>query len=262
MSLAEGPVPVDEIRRRFHDEGHVRLPGLFPATDMHELVEHVAGLDPDQGEQNPLSRGAMTFYSRLWPRSEVLQTLLADPHLVEAVGAVLGPDLWVRWDQAVDKGPGAGVFPWHQDNEYSKLRDEHVQVWIAMTSAAAEDGGLELVPVRHDRRLPHGLDGGHVVHEGELPVAPVAVTADAGDVVLFSSYTLHRTTPNTSDRHRWVYVAEYLRLRDTDPFLDPPYLVVSRGGRPAPEITDRLPGDTLRNRLRYRGVKHLPWEER
>jgi hypothetical protein len=262
VHVVDGALPIEQIRRRFAAQGHVRLPGFFPPEQMAEMVEHVAGLDPDQGDENPLSRGAMTFYSRLWPRSERLRSLLADPRLLEAVGAILGPDLWVRWDQAVDKGPGAGVFPWHQDNEYSKLRDEHVQVWIAMTSATAEDGGLELVPVRHRRRLPHGLDDGHVVHEGEPTAPPVPVVADAGDVVLFSSYTLHRTTPNTGGRHRWVYVAEYLRLRDTDPFLEPPYLVVARGGQPALEVTDVLPGDTVRNRLRYRGVRDKPWAER
>lgn len=264
-----GPVPsvapapgAPEIARRFAEEGHVRLPGLFPAGEMAALVEHVAGLDPDQGAENPLSQGAMTFYSLLWPRSEVLRGILADPRLVAAVAAVLGPDLWVRWDQVVDKGPGAGIFPWHQDNEYSKLLDEHVQVWIALTPAGPDDGGLELVPRRHDRRLPHGLDGGHVVLEGPLPGEPVTVTAEAGDVVLFSSYTLHRTTPNVGERHRWVYVAEYLRLRDTDPFLDPPYYVVARGGRPAPEVVDKVPGDTLRNRLRYRRLVGLDWAER
>lgn len=251
-----------DLRRRWEQEGHVRLPGLFPAEHMADLVEHVAGLDPDQGEENPLSRGAMTFYSRLWPRSERLRTLLADPRLLAVVGALLGPDLWVRWDQVVDKGPGAGIFPWHQDNGYSKLRSEHVQVWVALTDATSIDGGLELVPVRRPERLEHGLDGGHVVLDGPLPAQPVAIEAAAGDVVVFSSYTLHRTTPNTGERHRWVYVAEYLRLRDTDPFLEPPYLIVARDGRPALEITDQVPGDTWRNRLRYRSVLDKPWAER
>jgi hypothetical protein len=262
LPSVDAGLPADEVRRRWEREGHVVLPGFFPSEQMADLVAHVAGLDPDQGDQNPLSRGAMTFYSRLWPRSEQLQALLADARLLEVVGALLGPDLWVRWDQVVDKGPGAGVFPWHQDNGYSKLRDEHVQVWIALTAAAPEDGGLELVPVRRPERLAHGLDGGHVVHEGPLPADPIAVSAEVGDVVLFSSYTLHRTTPNTSGRHRWVYVAEYLRLRDTDPFLEPPYLVVARGGRPALEITDEVPGDTWRNRRRYRSDLQKSWDER
>lgn len=252
-----------EIRAAFEQRGYVELPGLLSPERAGRLVAHLEGLDADQADDNPLSRGPMAFYSLLWPRSEPLRHLLADPSLVAAVRAVAGGDLWVRWDQAVDKGPGAGVFPWHQDNEYSKLASEHVQVWVALTESTADGGGLELVPRRLDRRLPHHLDDGHVVHAGELPEDPVAIAARPGDVVLFSSYTLHRTTPNTTDRHRWAYVAEYLRTADTDPYLPPPYLVVSRRGRAAPRITRRRPGWWRpANRRRYAGLADLPWEQR
>jgi hypothetical protein len=251
------------VRRTFEEEGHVELRGLLAPERAAALVAHLEGLAPDEADENPLSRGPMAFYSRLWPRSEPLRRLLCEPALVAAVGAVLGGDLWVRWDQAVDKGPGAGIFPWHQDNEYSKLLSEHVQVWVALTSSDPEVGGLELVPRRLAARLPHHLEEGHVVYDGDVADGAVAIHAEPGDVVLFSSFTLHRTTPNVTDRHRWAYVAEYLSLDDTDPFLEPPYLVVARDGRPAPEVTDQRPGRWGPDeQARYAPLLDRPWEER
>jgi hypothetical protein len=254
---------LSEVAATFASEGHVVLSGLVERERAAALVEHLQDLDADAAQENPLSRGAMAFYSLLWPRSEPLRSLLCDPSLVGAVGAVLGPDLWVRWDQAVDKGPGAGTFPWHQDNEYSKLLGEHVQAWVCLTPSRPEVGGLELVPRRLHARLPHRIEDGHVVLEPELPTMPVSLLAEPGDVVLFSSYTLHRTTPNTTDRHRWAYVAEYLPLHEPDPFLDPPYLVVARGGRPTCEVRQDRPWPWgAQQQDRYADLLAKPWHQR
>jgi hypothetical protein len=252
-----------ELRQTFELEGFVRLPGLIDPGRAASLVDHLQSLDADDAEENPLSRGSMAFYSLLWPRSAPLRELLCDPALVAAVAAVLGPDLWVRWDQAVDKGPGSGVFPWHQDNEYSKLLGEHVQAWICLTPSSPEVGGLELVPRRLATRLPHHVDDGHVVFDGELPEVATTILADPGDVVLFSSFTLHRTTPNTTDRHRWAYVAEYLALDEPDPFLDPPYLVVCRDGQPRCEVEHDPPWTwDEAQQVRYADLLAKPWHER
>lgn len=195
----------------------------------------------------------MTFLSLLFPLSPALQAFVADPRLVELACGLLDDDVWVRWDQAVVKRAGAPVFPWHQDNGYSLLRAEHLQVWVALTAAGPDDGGLWVVPGSHRTTRPHHHRGPHV----EVDAVPdeddgVAITAAAGDVVAFSSRLVHRTTPNRSGRDRWTYVVEYLGWHDLDPFVAPPYFVASRNRRSDPRFVRWTPGRrSVRQQVAY-----------
>jgi len=235
----------------FHRDGYVALPGWFDRPTVDALRGHIENVADQRRATSGLDDGAMTFLSLLYPLSDALQTFVSDQHLLDAVCPLLGPDVWVRWDQAVVKAPGAPAFPWHQDNGYSLLRDAYLQAWIALTDAGPDDGGLWVAPGTHRRPRSHHHVGGQVEVD-EAPSEAVALSARAGDLVLFSSRLLHTTTPNTSARERWVYVVEFMDRRDHDPFVEPPYLTVARHGRSAPSWSTWPPGRrSLRNQLRY-----------
>ena len=225
----------------FEDEGFVVHRGLFDEAEMLRLIDLIEAADAVNPHRDWLTRGAMRFASNLLPCSAELRAWAAQPALVDLVCERLGPDVWVRWDQAVAKGPGAPLFPFHQDNGYNELPFEHLQVWIALSPADADNGGLWLVPGSHRRTWTHEkVDD--VVRVLEATDDAVCLEAESGDVVLFSSLMVHATLPNVTDRLRWAYVVEYVSTADVDPFLDPPYLVVARDGRPAPGYVDELAG--------------------
>jgi hypothetical protein len=196
-----------------------------------EASAHIEG-------DSSLDRPAMTFHSLLFPHSTQLRQFLSDQSTLDLVRPMLGGDLWVRWDQAVVKGAGAPTFPWHQDNGYSLLVDEHVQMWISLTDVELDRGALWVVPGSHRMAIEHDLVDGHAVVRDTQFETEIPITTTVGDVVLFSSRTLHRTTPNTTEDDRWTYVAEYLALGDFDPFVHPPYFQVARRGRPAPKFVN------------------------
>ena len=177
----------------------------------------------------------MTFYSLLFPLDEALQAFVAQPRLVDLACSLVDDDVWVRWDQAVAKRAGAPTFPWHQDNGYSRLRAEHLQAWVALTDAGPDDGCLWVAPGSHRRDLVHHHRGNHVEVDDE-PDGGEPVVAATGDLVLFSSRLVHRTTPNRSGRDRWTYVIEYLGVHQLDPFARPPYFVASRDRSPDPRF--------------------------
>jgi ectoine hydroxylase-related dioxygenase (phytanoyl-CoA dioxygenase family) len=226
-------VDVAAAAARFSEVGYVEVRGLFTAPEAADLLAAVQAAQPRVPDPNELSVDGMEFASNLFYRSAALQELVASPRIVPLLQAILGSDVWCRWDQAVNKGPGAGWFPWHQDNGYTRLAAEHVQVWVALTPSSASNGGLQLAPGRHHGAADHHWVGTQV----ELDVLPedtVAIDAAPGDVVFFSSFLPHATTPNRTDQERWAYVAEYLAVSDPDPAVPPPHFVVSRAeGRPA-----------------------------
>ncbi len=235
----------------FARDGFVERPGFFSPAEVADLRRHIDEAGAQRAGTSSLDDGGLTFLSLLFPLSAALQAFVAQPRLVDLVCPLAGGDVWVRWDQAVAKRAGAPTFPWHQDNGYSLLRSEHLQVWVALTDAGPDDGGLWVVPGSHRRDLSHHHVGAHVEVDDE-PGDGVAVTAAAGDVVVFSSRLVHRTTPNRSGRDRWTYVIEYLGVDRFDPFVTPPYFVASAGGRSAPRFTAWTPGRrSLRQQLAY-----------
>jgi len=249
MTPAGATTPVD--RTTFTRDGYLHLPAFFTAAEVTHLRDAIDAAAALRAGTSSLDDGAMTFYSLLFPLSDALQHFVSQARLVDAACTLLDDDVWVRWDQAVAKRDGAPTFPWHQDNGYSLLRAEHLQAWVALTDAGPDDGGLWVAPGSHRRRHRHHRAGAHVEVD-EVPDAEVAVEARRGDLVLFSSRMVHRTTPNRSGRDRWTYVIEYLGVRSMDPFLTPPHFVVSRDRQPAPHFTRRLPGNrSLRQQVRY-----------
>lgn len=184
----------------------------------------------------------MRFYSNIYFESQGLQRILSEQRLVDLIKAVAGPDIWIRWDQAVAKGSGSGEFPWHQDNGYNSLKVEHFQLWIALSTINDERGGLRLVPGSHKNGvLPHVAVGNHMTYRGPMG-EPVSVEAEAGDMILFSSLLLHYTCPNVSPYDRWAYVVEYMSMSHYDPFIHAPYFIVAENGVSKPHFTNTAPG--------------------
>ena len=216
----------------YRERGFVHVPGVLSADEVRAVTDAIVDAGRRLPAASPLTRGEMVFYSNCFRHSPALSSLVAHPRVVETVAAIAEDDLWIRWDQCVAKGPGAPEFPWHQDNAYNALKDEHFQVWVALSPMTRANGGVWFAPGSHRRgRIEHVREGTHYRCAEAVGEAHF-VEAAPGDIVFFSSLLLHKTDPNTTDAPRWAYVLEYMRQRDFDPALDPPYLCVSEGGKP------------------------------
>lgn len=242
--------PRQTLLEQFQTQGFIQYKGLFTEAEAKDLIEDIKQAETIDGVST-LNKGAMTFYSGVYSKSPALQTVISQPKVINWLKQVIGDNFWVRWDQAVAKRPGAGTFPWHQDNAYNYLKDEHFQLWIALTKTNADNGGLWLVPKHQNQTLPHKKVGNHMVFEGK-PENPILIEAEPGDVVLFSSLTLHSTTPNITQDTRWAYVIEYMKCKDFDPSVNPPYFVVARNGQPTAKFVHWYEGRlNVMNHLKY-----------
>lgn len=246
------------LREEFEQNGFCICKKVFSESEVNSLLEDIKSANL-RYEKDALTRGAMTFHSSIFFHSPALQKFISQQKIIDLLQDLVGPDVWVRWDQAVAKAPGADTFPWHQDNSYSRLKDPHYQFWIALTEMTADNGGLWLQPGSHRyTSLPHQRVGHEAVYDG-VPESPILIEAQPGDVVIFSSFTLHCTTPNTTQTTRWAYVAEYMSLEHYDPYVEPPYFVVARNGKSCPEFVETYPGKTNPlNQLKYLGVNWSP----
>jgi ectoine hydroxylase-related dioxygenase (phytanoyl-CoA dioxygenase family) len=229
-------------REQFEEQGFVVLKQFFGPDELEQLRAAINDAERKIEGGNSLDKGGLQFRMNLFRQSEAVQQFIAQPKIVDFLREIIGPDIWCRWDQAVDKTPGAPEFPWHQDNGYNGLSDGHFQLWIALTEMTVDNGGLWVQRGSHKNGyLPHEQVENHVVSPGNEADA-VFIGADAGDVVLFSSFMLHRTAPNTTDKSRTAYVVEYMSMKHFDPFIHAPYFVVARDGKSAPHFVHFFKG--------------------
>lgn len=182
-------------------------------------------------------------------QSPVLRAHATSRALVEPLLDLLGPDVRLYWDQAVAKGPGTdSETPWHQDNGYGGVvPDEYVTTTLALDPMTRANGCLWIQPGSHHAGPQRHRDTGgffQIGYEGEETGVPCEI--EAGEVLVFSSLTMHRAGPNPSPgwRRSWViqFVPAHARNGETGrPFDD--RLRVAEGGRVLDEPRSERPFD-------------------
>jgi hypothetical protein len=231
----------DDQKRAFREVGFFHLGRVFTPAELDEI----------RGEYDrALARGVrigedgetpFEFSALLQLQSPVLSRYATSPRLVEPAIELLGPDVRLYWDQAVCKPPGAtSEVPWHQDNGYTPVEpEEYVTCTLALDATTRENGCLWIQPGSHrSGAKPHRATDAFFHRGYEGPETGVAVEQPEGDVLVFSSLTMHRTGPNRTKgpRRSWViqFCPAHARHRDTGvPFDD--RLLVARDGRPLAE---------------------------
>jgi ectoine hydroxylase-related dioxygenase (phytanoyl-CoA dioxygenase family) len=245
----------DAARRAvdFATQGYTLTRGFFSKEEAARLLADVNDCIAKDERPAALSSSGIVYTGGIFNRCAFTRELLSSQRVIDFIASIAGGDLWVCMDQAVTKHPGAGIFRWHQDNGYNRIKVPHFQLWIALTETRLANGALMLAPGSHKRGLlPHKFAG-----EGQMEVdAPigenVVIDATAGDAILFSSLALHCTGPNRADSARVAYVAEYMALADYAYQAKPPYFVVSKGGKSCPQFVQHQVGAySLKNQMRY-----------
>ena len=141
---------------------------------------------------------------------------------VNLLEPLLGTSLKQYINQINFKMPGGNIeFPWHQDIRptpaFRNQLDNYVQTIIAVDDATEENGCLMIVPGSHKtgdlktKRYAKGQIEEHVDVSKAVPCL-----AKAGDVLMFTSYTVHGSKPNQTDQPRRSYINGFVRASACD----------------------------------------------
>ncbi|HEY2664283.1 MAG TPA: phytanoyl-CoA dioxygenase family protein [Candidatus Binataceae bacterium] len=220
---ARGPFKIisEAQAHSFNQRGFFRLDS---AIGRETIARITAAIDPLEAEveqwlrKQPRGRmfiaqaDGITFTTHLVKRSQTLREFAASHLFADLCHDLIGPEARLYWDQSVyKKGEYPKPFPWHQDNGYTYIEPQaYLTCWLALTDATLENGCPWIAAGAHRRgTLAHRLtDLGYVCFEQDGPEA-VAVPAKAGDIVVFSSLTPHRTGPNLTKSARKTYILQY-----------------------------------------------------
>ncbi|MFT4677610.1 MAG: phytanoyl-CoA hydroxylase [Patiriisocius sp.] len=204
----------------WNESGYFLLENVFEPEELQPII---SAIDPMEAKTNEFLRTVedkrkyiaradeITFALHPVLRSAVARQFAQHRVFAELCLDLMGPDCRLYWDQAVYKKPHcAEEFPWHQDNGYNFVSpQDYLTCWVPLVDATLDNGCPWVMPGIHRHgTLEHwNTDLGWQCIKGMDNAIPVE--AKAGDVVVFSSLTPHRTGHNTTDSERKSYILQY-----------------------------------------------------
>ena len=222
MAVSAPQITTEHVRR-FRDEGFFVLESVLPQTELELLrSECQRFIDERDREMDRLGvdkldldhRGSR-YFVHAYGKSPDIERFLRSDLMVEIATAALGDTVYLFNEQYVVKAAEHGMtFSWHQDSGFVEYDHRpYLTCWIALDEVTEANGTVYLLPYsRAGTRnvVEHVRDeetNDLVGYFGDDPGDPVIVPA--GSIACFSTTVFHRSGPNTTDRMRRAYVAQY-----------------------------------------------------
>ena len=241
-SLGSVSDTLSEAQRASWDQrGFFRIDGFAPTSTCEAMLERVTELvrDPDK---------ATSVGAWILPESNKAKMELANPEdgvskvfrvhgdsvfaafahsaaVVDLVWSLIAPDIDVFLSQFIFKTAGAWGQPWHQDSLYFPFEPARpvVGVWLAVTEATLQNGCLHVLPGSHTEPVhPHVPDRRPGANYGYFEIidhdmsASEPVLMSPGDLLVFDSHLMHRSTDNESSGMRAAMVYHYASAGTVD----------------------------------------------
>jgi ectoine hydroxylase-related dioxygenase (phytanoyl-CoA dioxygenase family) len=212
-----------EHARQFRREGFFVLDGIVSARDLGALRGECRRLiDARDREMERLGvdtldldhRGSR-YFVHAYGKSRAVARFLSSDLMAQIARAALGDTVYLFNEQYVVKAAEQGMrFSWHQDSGFIDYAHRpYLTCWIALDDMTEANGTAYLLPysragtrdvVKHVRdQQSNDLVGYFGADPGDPLIVP------AGSIACFSTTLFHRSGPNTTDRIRRVYVAQY-----------------------------------------------------
>lgn len=232
----------DEQRAAYDEQGFVRIEGFADLATCAAMLDRVVELVrlADAGEpireafvmmegqadfagRPPEDRVAKIFRVA---REEVFAEFARRPEVLALVRDLVGtPEVSNFLSQFIFKNAGAWGQPWHQDSYYFPFDPARpvVGVWVAVSEATLENGCLHVLPGSHTEpvheHVPDQRPGalyGYVEIVDHAMDASTPVLMQPGDLLLFDSHLMHRSTDNVSAGLRAAMVYHYAATATRD----------------------------------------------
>jgi ectoine hydroxylase-related dioxygenase (phytanoyl-CoA dioxygenase family) len=243
-----------DLRAEMDEHGYVMIRGLLPPRDLNPLLGDITAVLHQAGwlrsDRDPLDRIAnpgaacceddsafKSVYDQVFclpsfhvlPHHPVLQQvmkLLVGPHLLihpKPVGRLIFPDF------------ARAITPAHQDHTAVAGDEETFTAWLPLHDCPIDQGPLRVMDGSHRFGLqPTAGQTGCIPPGTERGGEWVGGEIYAGDLLLFSSLTVHEAAPNRSNRMR---ISLDCRFQSYQRAINPAALVFAGSGRRSWERT-------------------------
>ena len=164
--------------------------------------------------------------------SESIRHALSAPRIVEALTAVIGPNVKAMQSMLFIKSEGKPGQAWHQDEFFIPTRDRSLTAaWIALDDATVENGCLWALPGSHRRGVIYPARDQDdprfdcTTESFDFPYRDsdaVPVEIPAGTALIFNGYLLHRSLENSGQHgYRRALANHYMSAESLLPWRPP-----------------------------------------
>ncbi|MBT3142796.1 phytanoyl-CoA dioxygenase family protein [Phaeobacter gallaeciensis] len=235
------PKLTDAQTRRYWKDGY-----LFPLDILTPEETIAARAELEQTETDWLNADLplpLATYKRV--NAHVVMPLAArlaqDPRVLDAVEAILGPDLMVWSAEFFIKEPNSKhIVGMHQDLTYWGLGEtsDQVTAWIALSPATPESGCMDFVAGSHKNPiLPHNdtFSDTNLLSRGQEIAVDVAeadktrIELRPGQMSLHHGLTIHGSGANISNDRRIGCAIRYLNPNARQEIAERDYAMMVRG---------------------------------
>lgn len=237
----------NQQKENFLKEGFLIVPG-FLTSDELEAVRDICDSSIQQVEEEMRNKnitedrinvlGKKYFIKDVRKKYQEIKKIIFSEKTTEVCKATIGDTAYLHNEQFVVKMTDkSSSFAWHQDSGYSVYQGgaaEHkpyLTCWVALDDMSEENGTISILPFsRSPSRdlIEHKWDteaNAMVGYKG--PDEGDFVNVKAGSLVAFSSFLLHKSGANVTDRPRRSYFMAFTPELFT--YADDPEKIYSSG---------------------------------
>ena len=215
----------DSDLKRFETEGYLLCGATLTAWGLERIRNEC--MEVWQKEKGAFDPDKTWLENALRPnihhRSPMVRRFYFEGPLVDVAEQIIGPNVKAATSQLTFKTKGnVMVFPWHQDNGYGELDPySAISCLTALDDTKLENGCLWVIPGSNragQQAHVRGKVAADAKHGAELIVrvdesGAVPIPMKAGESLVMSAWTLHKSGANRSGRDRRIL---FFRYADAD----------------------------------------------
>jgi ectoine hydroxylase-related dioxygenase (phytanoyl-CoA dioxygenase family) len=215
------PLTAEQIAQ-YQRDGYIKLKDVLSAEVLAEygpaveqMVHRLNRQTLPLHERNTYGKAFLQI-ANLWETSEKVKEFAFSPRLARIATELMGvTGVRMYHDQALFKEPGGGFTPWHADQFYWPLSNEHsVTAWIPFQPVPVEMGPLAFcIGSQHlltGRNLSISDDSeaqiGRTLKDYPKDESPY----ELGEVSFHAGWLFHRAGPNQTQEMRRVFTIIYM----------------------------------------------------
>ena len=211
----------------YRRDGHILLPGVCSPAEIAAYGPIITDAATRFNyETRPIAERdtfgkAFLIIGGIWYRDAEMAKFTLARRFAQIAAELMGvAGTRLYHDVAINKEPGGGPTPWHQDAYYWPMETPHtVTMWMPLVDITYEMGGLDFASGSQKHGyLGEGISDessefyDRIIAEKNFPVVSPAAAAGgmkAGDATFHSGWTLHSAPNNPTNQARRIITIVY-----------------------------------------------------